>query len=799
MNKYYKISFDKVREYAKHDLSELLSFTDVNVKGKTSKQKLKSASNVANEMYTKCLAACCVASEKALGLTPFDEQLMAALALYEGKAIEMKTGEGKTLSAVFAAFLYVKSNHKLHIFTFNDYLAKRDYHWMKPVYDLLGVKIALVTEKSTFKERQLAYNEANVVYSTVKECGFDFLRDFMVFDSSQKLHPHSLEQGEFNFDIAIFDEADSVLIDEARIPLTIAGDVDATISDEFMKAFEFAKTLNEDDYGINHEILSAFLTNAGIAKVEKYFEMDNLYDDENIEVRCNIETAMKALFYLSEDKDYVVKGGRIQLIDTLSGRIARHRLFPGALQAAVEAKHDLKVTERGVVTGTIPIQFFARQYSQIAAMTGTAKLAEEEFELLYGLEVKVIPPHTPSKRVDNPPKVYYDSESKWNAIVEEVARVHAKGQPVLIGTTSIDESEMLAQKITEHLGGRLEIPVAVLNAKNDEMEAEIIKNAGVSGTITVSTNMAGRGIDIKLGGADATTNCAEYKRVVEAGGLFIIGTTLYENARMNEQLNGRAGRQGDIGETVLFIALDDEIMVKYELKKLVGKWNYPKPTPHSIEKRTILKEVKRIQRIAQGALLAERKRLLRFTMIGEKHRDAIFQKRLQYLDGTLDKDVSSIWLEHAEDDYNKAIIQYGESKIIELERKVILSSINEIWCDYLEYTSELRTGIHLRAVAGRNPAEEYNIDCERYFEGLESRLIEKVLEILEEILTLPESDSINSFNDSKLFRPKNARTFLMDESGDELVRRPIMMGILGDESFTDEEEENPNSASVESS
>jgi len=676
------------------------------------------------------LKECAKASEQVLGLVPFEEQLQAARALYAGKVIEMKTGEGKTLVAVFAAYLYTRleTNRRVHIFTFNDYLAQRDYHWMKPVYDILGLKIALITEQTPTETRRDAYACADVVYSTVKEAGFDFLRDFLVFDKSELLHT-----GETPYDIAIFDEADSVLIDEARIPLTIAGDVDANVSDEFVEVFEFAKTLDEDDYGINNDILSAFLTDKGTAKVEEHFRLANLYDSENIELRCNLETSMKALFYLKEDKDYVVKDGQIKLIDALSGRIAHNRLLPGALQAAVEAKHSLKITQRGVVTGTIPIQFFARQYTQIAGMTGTAKLAEEEFELLYGLKVEVIAPHVPSKRVDKPAQIYYDAQAKWNAVVSEVKRAYAKSQPVLIGTASIEETEMLAAKLTQE-----GITASVLNAKNDELEADIIKNAGIAGTVTVSTNMAGRGVDIKPDSA-----------AIDAGGLLIIGTSLYENARMNEQLNGRSGRQGDIGETALFVALDDEIMHKHGLKKLLGWLRYPKATTVEIEKKHVRREVERIQRIAQGALLEERKRLLRFTMIGEKHRDVVFRKRLEYLKSA---------------------------------NEVKLSVINEIWCDYLEYTSELRAGIHLRAVAGRNPAEEYNIECEQYFEGLEDKFNERVEELEKEFKKKGNSAKL-------LFRPKNARTFLMDESGDELVRRPILTSILSDENVFDDEDE----------
>ncbi|MCL1903028.1 MAG: preprotein translocase subunit SecA [Oscillospiraceae bacterium] len=757
----FGLSFSEIRRSSEQNLSELL----------------KKASLPDGDGNIR-LAACCNAAKSALGLVAFNEQLSAAVALYSNKIVEMKTGEGKTLSAVFAAFLLKCEGRKIHIFTFNDYLAKRDYNWMKPVYDLLGIKVSLIIEKTPFNQRREAYRNADVIYSTVKECGFDFLRDFMVFDNESTVGNAGTEDAP-RFDFAIFDEADSVLIDEARIPLVIAGDVDATVSDEFMKVFDHAKRFAEDDYGINPETMSVFLTDNGVQKTEEHFHTENLYNEENIDLRCNMDTCLKALFYLKENRDYVVKDGQIKLIDALTGRIAQHRLLPGPLQAAVEAKHNLKVTERGIVTGIIPIQFFARQYKEIAGMTGTAESSEEEFELLYGLEVEVIRPHNPSARIDHPFIVHYDSKNKWKAVAQKILQIHKKEQPVLIGTASIEESEELAQALRD--AGLNS--VSVLNAKNDEMEAEIIKNAGKSSAVTVSTNMAGRGIDIKLGGA--IDDEADYKKVIKAGGLHIIGTTLYENARMNQQLNGRAGRQGDVGETSLFVALDDELMLKYNLKKSIGKLRYPKPSNDEITSKKVKKEIERTQRIAQSSLLEERKRLLRFTMIGEKHRDIIFKKRDEYLKATGEAALPyslDIWKNHAENEYNKAVDKFGEAKLQVVQRKVILSAVNEIWCDYLEYTSELRTGIHLRAVGGRNPSEEYNIDAEVYFESLEGRLVDKVVMSLTNLLTLENADDY----EDALFKPKNARTFLMEESGDELVRKPILLNIFNMEEEVEE-------------
>ncbi|MDR0222966.1 MAG: preprotein translocase subunit SecA [Oscillospiraceae bacterium] len=746
MSKKSGISIEKIKTLAENPIAGLL-------------EKAANDRNYA-------LAACCNAAKTALSVTPFDEQLYAAEALYGKKIVEMKTGEGKTLAAVFAAFLARLDGRKVHILTFNDYLAKRDYNWMKPVYALLGTQIAVITEKTTPEERRAAY-KSDVVYCAVKESGFDFLRDFTVYDKSERLHDYRSGAGALDF--AIFDEADSVLIDEARIPLVIAADADAFISGGFAEIYDFVKNFDDGDYETDDENETVFLTDGGVKKTEERYGADNLYDEENRDLLCGVNVCLKAAFYLKKDKHYVVKDGKIRIIDALTGRIAENRLFPGALQSAVEVKHGLNVSERGVIAGVIPIQYFARQYKDIAGMTGTALPSAEEFELLYGLRIEEIPPRVPCSRIDNPMEVYLNGEAKWNAVVNETARVHKKKQPVLIGTSTIEESEMLASKLKDAgVSG-----VRVLNAKNDEMEAEIIKNAGEFGAVTVSTNMAGRGIDIKLGGFDETTR----DEAVEAGGLFVIGTALYENARMNEQLNGRSGRQGDAGETKLFVALDDDIMVKYGLKKLLPKRRLPDFTGGRLTDKNIVREAKRIQRIAQGDLLEERKRLLKFTIIGEKHRDIIFKKRLEYLSGETKPD---IWQKHAEEEYAKAAEKFGEEGLNALQKEVILSAINEVWRDYLEYASDLRSGIHLRAVAGRSPAEEYNIDCETYFGGIEERLIKKINDCLFEISGLGE------LSDYAVFKPKNTRTYLMEESGDELVKKPFLLNAFGEE----EEEEN---------
>ncbi|MDR2558369.1 MAG: preprotein translocase subunit SecA, partial [Oscillospiraceae bacterium] len=499
--------------------------------------------------FKQAFEACRSACIKGVGFAPYDEQIEAALALYNGKVIEMKTGEGKTISAVFAAYLHFLEGRKVHILTYNDYLVKRDYNWMKPIYDLLGMKIAYVVESASKNERKAAYS-ADVVYNTAKESGFDFLRDFVTDKQEDVLHK--------NFDAAIVDEADSILIDEARIPLVIAGSVPAGVDAELEKTHEFVKTLTEKDYGTSDEGDNAYLKESGIEKAEAFFGV-GLYNEESQPLLSDINDCLNAHFALTEDVDYIVKDNQILIIDEFTGRAAMNRRYPGALQVAVELKHGIKAKQRGVVMGTVPLQYFIRQYEHLSGMTGTVFPSDEEFELLYGLKPGKIPPHLPSQRIDHPMEIYFNYETKLAAIEREIIRAHEKGQPVLVGAENIEESEKLAVKLRE-----AGIEAVVLNAKNNEAEAEIIKNAGAAGAVTISTSMAGRGVDILLGGYKQESREA----AVEAGGLYVMSTSMRESSRINRQLRGRAGRQGDVGESKAFTALDDEIMQKYELEKL---------------------------------------------------------------------------------------------------------------------------------------------------------------------------------------------------------------------------------------
>jgi preprotein translocase subunit SecA len=709
-----------------------------------------------NQAMEKCRDACI----KGIGLTPYDEQITAARALYDGKVIEMKTGEGKTISAVFAAYLHVQASRKVHILTYNDYLVKRDYNWMKPIYDLLGLSVAYIVESTPKAERKAAYR-ADVVYNTAKEAGFDFLRDFVTDKQEDVLHE--------KFDVAIVDEADSILIDEARIPLVIAGSVPVSIDGELEKAFSFIKTLGEKDYGISDELDNAYLTDKGIEKAESFFAVD-LYAEESQSLLSDINDCLNANFALTEDIDYIVKNNQVLIIDEFTGRAALNRRFPGVLQGAVELKHGIKAEQRGVVMGTVPLQYFMRQYEHLSGMTGTVFPSDEEFELLYGLKPEKIPPHLPSRRIDHPMEVYFDGKTKFAAVKREIIRAHKKNQPVLVGAESIEESEKLAAELKE-----AGIEAVVLNAKNNEAEAGIIKNAGAAGAVTISTSMAGRGVDILLGGHEQESK----QEAIEAGGLYVICTSMRESSRINFQLRGRAGRQGDVGESKAFTSLEDEIMLKYELRKLIPKHRYPSYTEDKIIDKAVVREAERIQRISEGDRLDERKRLLKFSMISEKHRDTIFKARKKYVTGESEP---TFWSDGFPDSYETAINLYGEEIVNNLQRELVLSVINEAWSDYLIYTSELREGIHLRSVGGKNPSDEFNIASQKYYEDMEERVIAEMARGFEEVL--------NGRLDSLLTnKPESVYTYLQNESADELVKKPIMLQFVDDTRLIDEDDD----------
>ena len=706
--------------------------------------------NSVDEIFARCFCA----AQKTLGITPFDEQLAAALALESGKMVQMQTGEGKTLCAVFAACAHALSGGTVHILTFNDYLANRDFEWMKPIYDEMGVDVGVITESTSREERRKLYKK-QVIYTTAKEAGFDYLRDFVELDTEKMCFP--------KLDYAIFDEADSILIDEAGIPLVIAGDVEVKDDGSVGEVYKKLAELGETDFEIDEETRNIYLTDNGADKVEKIFGTRDIYSVKNAELLARICACLKAREVLKEDKDYIVRDGKIVLVDEFTGRTAPGRVFPGELQSAAEAKHNLKITSRGRIIGSIALQYFARLYPKIAGMTGTAESAREEFEKFYGITVEVIPTRLPCRRIDKPLEIYFDKAEKRKAIISAVKEAAEAKRPVLVGTESIEESEEVAEDLN-----KIGVSCAVLNAKNNAEEAAIIANAGKRGAVTISTNMAGRGVDIKLGGKD----CADKDFVVSAGGLLVIATSVRESERITLQLRGRAGRQGDVGESRFFAALDDEIMVKNNLKKLCGRHYPSEKTGGAITDKTVIREAERIQRISEGDTFDERVNLMKYTFIGEKHRETTFERRTALLNGSYQ---SEMWKKNASELYEKAVKRFGEEPVKRLENIVLAALLNEFHSDYLDYTAYLREGIHLTQIAGRNPAEEYNIACEEYYENASRSIPERMTEKLENVLKCEKID------DYKVEKPTRIYTYLLNDMAEEFKAKPILLNVFSDE------------------
>lgn len=734
-----------VREYAEeYDIKTLL-------------EKSENGKNL-----TPLFAAVCIAAEKGLGQTPFDQQLLAGKALIEGKILEMPTGEGKTLCAVFAAVWHKLIGRRVHILTFNDYLAYRDEKWMKPVYSLLGVTVASVTERTDFYGRRDAYS-ADVLYISARECCFDYLRDFTVQNIED-----TVGQG---FSAAIVDEADSLLIDEGRIPMVVAADTEVSYDPQLFDVADLMGRFTEEDYDISLEAENVYLSDEGAAKAEEFFNVDNLYDEENAELLSKINDCLNAWFMLKEDKDYICRDGRILLIDKFTGRIAENRHYPGTLQSAVELKHGVEVSTRGVIMGSIAMQYFVRQYPYLSGMTGTAEASKDEFYQLYDLQFVRIDPHTPSKRIDRDMRIYYNTEAKWKGVVKAICDAHEKGQPVLVGTGSIEDSERLYDMLRAK-----GIKAAILNAKNDYMEADVISEAGKPYNVTISTNMAGRGVDIKLGGR----NEAQRQEAVNAGGLLVISTYMPESSRIVKQLIGRCGRQGDPGESMRFVSADEPIMEKYKLTELLPAKHKPQPTEEPIEDKILKREVERIQRISEGDAFDARARLLKFTLIGEKHREQIFASRSRFLR----EQSPNIWENLA--GYKEALKIYGEPLLTDLQRRTVVAAVNRFWSEYLEYTEYIRRGIHLVEVGGKSPAEEYNIAAEEYYQAMEQELKAYVEE---------RFDALMNYGDEnyRIDVPRNIRTYLLEDTGDELNKKPFLVNFLSEESereLLEQEEKN---------
>jgi preprotein translocase subunit SecA len=691
------------------------------------------------------------ASNRALGMRHYDVQLMAGAALHEGKMIEMQTGEGKTLAAVLPAYLNSLTGKGVHILTFNDYLVHRDAEWMKPVYDFLGVTVGYVKEGMSISDRQNAYR-MDITYVTAKEAGFDYLKDFLCVKKENLVHR--------GFNYAIVDEADSILIDEARIPLVIAGSQEGEENDLARLSALAKQLIKGTDYAIDQNGSNVFLTDFGLCRVERLLGCSNLYEEPNLKLLMQVNSALFAEALLKRDRDYIVRDGKIELVDEFTGRVADKRHWPDNIQAAVEAKEALNKKSRGIIMSQIALQHFINLYPRIAGMTGTAKTSANEFHEFYGVEVVVVPTNKPCIRKDLPDLVFLNKEAKKNAVIAEIKKAHEKGQPVLVGTGSVEESEKLADDL--HNVG---IGSNVLNAKNDEMEAEIIAKSGMYGAVTVSTNMAGRGVDIKLGGE----NGERRDEITAAGGLYVIGTNKNESRRIDNQLKGRAGRQGDPGRSRLFISLEDDLIVKYDIAKLVPLQLYPGDRNKPFDNSAVNNELNRGQRIVEGYNSDVRRQLLKYSFIIEEQRKIVCNKRQDMLQ---DKAQLKILGENSPEKYDEILVKYGENTMYEVEKQLTLFFINKHWAEYLEYMNYTRESIHLVVIGRKNPMDEFH-----------KIAIEAFREMLGEI----EDDIIGAFQRVKITKdgidmekeglmgPSSTWTYLINDSPDQFSNLPHMM------------------------
>jgi preprotein translocase subunit SecA len=607
-------------------------------------------------------ALCALVAERVIGLKMFDVQFEGALALARGKIAEMQTGEGKTLAAVPAVVWYAKEGQGVHVMTVNDYLARRDAQWMAGIYEFLGLSVACVQQGMRMEERRRAY-ACDITYATANEIGFDLLRDGLA------LYPH--EQVHRPFAAGVIDEADSILIDEARIPLVIAGG-DANQEplayqvDRVTRHFHKFRHFTLDEYARN-----VALTDSGIRAVETSFGCGNLFTEENLALLTAVQDSLHAHALLRRGVDYLVKDGAIESVDEFKGRIAENRRWPAGLHTAIEAKEGLALKAQGRILGSITLQNLISLYPKVCGMTGTAATQADEFRLVYGLEVEVIPTNRPMIRADLPDRLYATKRDKERAVLAEIQRLHLSGRPVLVGTRSVEESERLSARLAG-------APHQVLNARHEEQEAGMIARAGQMCAVTISTNMAGRGTDIQLGAG-----------VAEIGGLHVIGTNRHESRRIDNQLRGRAGRQGDPGSSEFFVSLQDDLLLKY-----------------GAENPDIESDIENVQRIAEGQNLEIRQFLHKYESAIEGQRQKVQQRR-------------------------QAVLTGETPCASELERLVSLRTIDDLWAQYLATITDLREGVQWLSWGGRDPLHEYLTSVHSLFMQLEEELDPEIATRLE--------------------------------------------------------------------
>ncbi|HLR81469.1 MAG TPA: preprotein translocase subunit SecA [Bacillota bacterium] len=699
-------------------------------------------------------------SKRVLGMRPFPVQLMGAVALHEGNIAEMKTGEGKTLAATMPAYLNALTGKGVHIITVNDYLADRDANEMGKLYNFLGLTVGLNGTGLSKEEKKEAY-AADITYGTNNEFGFDYLRDNMV------LYKEQMVQRPLHF--AIIDEVDSILIDEARTPLIISGTAQKSAS-SYQRANAFVNTLNrETDYTYDEKTKGVQLTEEGINKAERYFSIENLFDLEHVSLTHHINQALKAHVSMHRDTDYVVQEGEVIIVDQFTGRLMKGRRYSDGLHQAIEAKEGLNIQNESMTLASITFQNFFRMYQKLAGMTGTAKTEEEEFRNIYNMDVIAIPTNEPIARVDHPDLIYRTMEGKFHAVVEEIKDRYEKGQPVLVGTVAVETSELISKLLK-----KAKIKHNVLNAKNHFREAEIIEQAGQKGAVTIATNMAGRGTDIRLG-----------EGVKELGGLAVIGTERHESRRIDNQLRGRAGRQGDPGLSQFYLSMEDELMRRFgsdNLSNMMDRLGMDDSEP--IKSKMVSRAVESAQKRVEGNNFDARKTVLSYDDVLREQREIIYKQRLQVIeteDGLRDiienmilSTVQRVVHAHTQDEdeelwnvdtivefvhgnllpaedlsvrdlkgkdpeemieliMDKVKFRYDEKseelspeQMQEFEKVILLRTVDTKWMDHIDQMDQLRQGIHLRAYGQNDPLREYQMEGFAMFEAMIENIEEEV-------------------------------------------------------------------------
>lgn len=731
---------------------KLTALSDSSLQEKTFEFKKRlAAGETLDDLLPEAFAVVREASRRVTGMRHFDVQLLGGIVLHRGDIAEMRTGEGKTLVATLPVYLNALTGKGVHVVTVNDYLATRDSEEMGQIYKFLGLSVGLIVHDLTYEQRRRAYN-SDITYGTNNEFGFDYLRDNMVISKDQMV------QRPLNY--CIVDEVDSILIDEARTPLIISGPGEKS-TDLYYTLANIIKTFDKDDYTMDEKQKTIAPTDSGVAKVEKMMGITNMFDNEHLDLNHLVIQALRARFMMHRDKDYVVKNGEIVIVDEFTGRLMFGRRYSDGLHQSIEAKENVKVQGESKTLATITFQNYFRMYNKLAGMTGTAKTEEDEFNKIYKLDVYVIPTNKPAIRKDLPDVIYKTKNAKYRAVVREVKKRHATGQPILVGTTSISQSEIISQLLDKE-----NIPHSVLNAKYHEKEAEIIKNAGQKGMVTIATNMAGRGTDIKLG-----------KGVAELGGLMIIGTERHESRRIDNQLRGRAGRQGDPGTTQFFLSLEDDLMRIFgsdNISKFMDKLGMEEDEPithsmitksiekaqkkvesHNFEIRKYVLEYDDVMNQQREVLYGQRRKVLvaeslRDTILGmvddiitdglNKYADeklypeewnfaGLLQQMEQYfvpkgattveeLENLSRVEVHEKLKKIAEDLYDAREKEIGEQTMRELEKAIMLRVVDSKWMDHLDAMDALKEGINLRAYGQKNPLVEYKFEAYEMFEEM---------------------------------------------------------------------------------